>query len=120
MTDTITAFFDQWSEADGEARRAALTGLLAPEFLYADPRSPEAIDAVGPLNDYIGQFTQNAGWTARVVRSDATAGIVRALIAFGGPGPDGTEMVQHGTYFIETEGDRLTRIIGFKGTGAPE
>ena len=42
-------------------------------------------------------FSANApGWTAKVVKTDEVGGAVRATVAFGGMGPDGKEMVQHG------------------------
>ena len=64
-------------------------------------------------------FSANApGWSAKVLSSTTTAGVTRATVAFGGKGPDGNEMVQLGQYFVETEGELISRMVGFVGTGA--
>jgi hypothetical protein len=52
-----------------------------------------------------------------VVSSDKTGNFTRATVAFGGMGPDGKEMVQHGQYFVEMEGELILRMVGFVGTG---
>jgi hypothetical protein len=44
----------------------------------------------------------------------------RATVAFGGMGPDGKEMVQHGQYFADMESDKIARMVGFVGIGEPE
>ena len=66
-------------------------------------------------------FSANApGWTAKVVTMSETAGSIRATVAFGGQGPDGSEMVQHGQYFADMDGNKIARMVGFAGLGAPE
>jgi len=50
-----------------------------------------------------------------VVAADATGDSHRATVAFGGMGPDGKEMVQHGQYFVDMDGDKITRMVGFPG-----
>ncbi len=66
-------------------------------------------------------FSANApGWSAKVIGSNTTAGMTRATVAFGGMGPDGSEMVQLGQYFVESDGDLISRMVGFVGTGAQE
>ncbi|MGR3503081.1 nuclear transport factor 2 family protein [Pseudaestuariivita sp.] len=121
MRDAITEFFDAWAMADETPRRAAVEAATAQDVSYADPRTPEPITGQDALTDYVGMFSANApGWTARVLASDEVAGLTRATIAFGGKGPDGTEMVQHGQYFIEQSDGRITRMTGFAGTGSPD
>lgn len=66
-------------------------------------------------------FTANApGWSARVIGCNVTAGIARATVAFGGPGPDGNEVTQIGQYFVEMKGGLIARMVGFVGTGPVE
>jgi len=66
-------------------------------------------------------FSANAlGWSASVIGSDTPAGMTRVTVAFGGMGPDGKQMVQLGQYFVETDGDLISRMVGFFGTGAAE
>lgn len=65
-------------------------------------------------------FSANApGWSATVVVSDTAAGVTRATVAFSGKGPDGAERTQLGQYYVETDGDLISRMIGFVGVGAP-
>ncbi|KNG94355.1 nuclear transport factor 2 family protein [Pseudaestuariivita atlantica] len=121
MSDPITTFFNAWSETDAEARQMCIAASFDPHGVYADPRAPEPIRGTKALSDYVGMFSANApGWTAKVVSTDAVAGLTRATVAFGGKGPDGAHKVQHGQYFVETDGGKITRMTGFAGLGAPE
>ena len=122
MSDQLERFFGAWGEADDGARMEALEGALAPAFTYSDPRSPGRVTDIAQLNDYLAAFTANApGWTAKVLRSDGLNGYSRVLVAFGGPGPDGSEMTQHGQYFAETdEMGRIETLAGFAGPGGIE
>ena len=90
--------------------------------LSSDPRSGARLDTVGAIAEYVSMFSASApGWTAKVVKSDEVNGYIRAVVAFGGTGPDGNEMVQHGTYFADTDNDgKLTLIAGFVGLGTLE
>ncbi len=121
MPNSITAFFDAWGETDPGKQAAAIAAVYAADGSYADPRAPELLVGVEAIANYVAMFAANApGWTAQVVKTDVTAGVTRATVAFGGKGPDGTEMVQHGQYVIDMDGDKITRAIGFVGIGAPE
>ncbi len=121
MSDPITNFFHAWGEADADARSKAIEASFHDAGTYADPRAPEPITGTAALSDYVGMFSANApGWTAKVVKSDTTAGLTRVTVAFGGKGPDGSDMVQHGQYFAETEDGKITRMTGFVGTGTPD
>lgn len=63
-------------------------------------------------------FSKNAPrWSAKVVKSDTVANVTRTTVAFSGSGPDGSQQVQYGQYFIEKDADLASRIIGFVGTG---
>lgn len=122
MTAAIETIFAAWAETDDTERRRMLASCAAEDIRYDDPIISETLIGLAALNAYIGKFSANApGWTARVVKQNSTAGMTRATIAFGGPGPDGSDMVQLGQYFVESnQAGLITRMTGFAGTGAPE
>lgn len=121
MSDPVSLFFSAWQLASADARLASISDAVTPEVQYDDPRTQETIQGISALNDYVGLFSANApGWSARVVDSSTTAGMIRATVAFGGKGPDGNDMTQYGQYFVETSGNRISRMVGFVGTGAQE
>lgn len=120
MTDQIDTFFGAWHLESPEERLKVIISAVAPSIAYVDPRTPEPITSIADLSEYVGEFSANApGWSAKVVVSDTIAGTTRATVAFSGSGPDGTEQTQLGQYFIESDGDLLSRIVGFVGIGAP-
>ena len=121
MSDSITAFFDTWQLEDADARLQKISSVVTPNVRYDDPRTPQTVTGSDALSQYVGMFSANApGWSAKVITCDTTGGMTRATVAFGGKGPDGNEMVQHGQYFVETEGDLISRMVGFVGTGSKE
>ncbi|MCR9279427.1 MAG: hypothetical protein NXH85_15835 [Pseudomonadaceae bacterium] len=120
MTDPIDNFFGAWQIESPEERLEKIMSSVAPSIVYVDPRTPDPITSIADLSEYVGEFSANApGWSAKVVVSDTIAGTTRATVAFSGNGPDGSEQTQLGQYFIEADGDLLSRIIGFVGIGAP-
>lgn len=121
MSDLISTFFDAWEIESADARLEKITGAVAADIQYDDPRTPQTINGIKALSEYVGMFSANApGWSAKVIKSDTTAGMIRVTVAFGGVGPDGKEMVQLGQYFVESDGQHISRIVGFVGTGAQE
>lgn len=121
MSDPITTFFDAWELEAASARFEKITNAVTENIQYDDPRTPEVIQGRQALTDYVGMFSASApGWSAKVVKSDTTAGMFRATVAFVGMGPDGKDMVQLGQYFIEMNGDLISRMVGFVGIGEPE
>lgn len=121
MSDAIATFFDAWGTADADARAAKIAQSTADTVQYSDPRSDGRLTGHAAVGDYVAMFSAGApGWTARVVNADTVGGYTRAIIAFGGKGPDGSDMVQHGTYFCEEDGGKLTLIAGFVGLGSTE
>ena len=121
MTTRLETFFDAWGMADDAARSKAIITVYSADGTYADPRSPSTLVGPEAITEYVAMFSANApGWTAKVVKTDETAGLLRATVAFGGQGPDGEQMVQHGQYFAEIADDKIIRMVGFVGTGAPE
>ncbi|AQQ67659.1 hypothetical protein Mag101_08425 [Microbulbifer agarilyticus] len=118
MSDPIVNFFDAWKIEDPTARFEKVASAVTKSVDYDDPRTPETINGINALSDYVGMFSANApGWSAKVINTDTTAGVTRATVAFSGLGPDGSEKVQIGQYFVEQEGELITRMVGFVGTG---
>ena len=119
MSDALTTFFDAWSETDATKRAAMIARSTTPNVTYSDPRSGACLAGQDAISEYVGMFSANApGWTARVITTDTVNGYARTAVAFGGMGPDGAEMTQHGTYFSEADEDGiLTMIAGFVGLG---
>lgn len=118
MPSSIATFFDAWEIEDAEVRLAQLSKSVAEDVKYDDPRTPETIKGTDALNNYLGLFSANApGWSAKVVKTDTTASCARVTVSFGGVGPDGSEQVQLGQYFVELKGKLVSRMVGFVGTG---
>ena len=121
MSDPISTFFDAWQIESADQRLEQISKAVNADIRYDDPRTPQTVTGIDALNDYVGMFSANApGWTAKVVNTDITGDMTRATVAFGGKGPDGKEMSQLGQYFVETDGDLISRMVGFVGTGAQE
>lgn len=121
MSDSFSTFFDAWGMADDAARLEAITAAYTADGTYADPRSPDALQGAEAIAGYVNMFSAGApGWTAKVVNLSTIGKSHRATVAFGGMVPDGKEMVQLGQYFADMDGDKIARMVGFVGTGAPE
>lgn len=121
MSDPISTFFDAWQLESADARHEKISSVVTANIQYDDPRTPQTVNGINALSEYVGMFSANApGWTAKVIDTTNTAGMTRATVAFGGKGPDGNEMLQLGQYFVETDGDLISRMVGFVGTGAQE
>ncbi len=121
MSDQISTFFEAWQLESADARLEKITSAVTANIQYDDPRTPQTVKGIDALSEYVGMFSANApGWSAKVIGSNTTAGMTRATVAFGGMGPDGNEIVQLGQYFVETDGDLISRMVGFVGTGAQE
>ena len=118
MSDCITTFFEAWQIEEAETRLAKIESAVTEGIQYDDPRTPETLIGVEALSNYVAMFSANApGWSAKVVKSDTISGVTRVTVAFGGAGPDGSQQVQLGQYFVEKEGDLVSRMVGFVGTG---
>lgn len=118
MREAIETFFSAWGMADTNARMAAISSCYSAEGTYADPRSSGALIGCDAIAAYVSMFSENApGWEALVVKFDAIESTIRATMAFGGKGPDGSDMVQHGQYFAEFKDDKISKMVGFVGTG---
>ena len=120
-TDSISMFFDAWQLTDSAQRLAKIKSAVTNSVIYHDPRTPDTIKGVDALESYVGMFSANApGWTAKVVKSDTILDITRVTVAFAGIGPDGEAKTQYGQYFVEHDGNLVSGMIGFVGTGEPD
>ncbi|MBX2846855.1 MAG: hypothetical protein KTR16_00935 [Acidiferrobacterales bacterium] len=118
MSDCINTFFEAWQLEVAQDRLATINRAVIEGVHYADPRTPEPIVGVEALHNYVAMFSANApGWSASVVKSDTISDVTRVTVAFGGKGPDGSMQIQHGQYFVEKDGDKISRMVGFVGTG---
>lgn len=118
MSDSISNFFEAWEIDDAELRMEKIKGSVAANVQYDDPRTPESVNNIAALSDYVGMFSANApGWSAKVIKSDIIGGVSRVTVAFSGAGPDGSEQTQLGQYFVEKDGEFISRMVGFVGTG---
>ncbi|WP_299005897.1 hypothetical protein [uncultured Shewanella sp.] len=118
MSDCITTFFDAWQIENAEVRLAKIKSAVTESIRYDDPRTPETLMGIDALSHYVGMFSANAlGWSAKVVKSDTLSNVTRVTVAFSGTGADGLQQVQLGQYFTEMEGDLISRMVGFVGTG---
>ena len=120
MSDCITEFFAAWQLEDADARLSKISGSVTESIRYDDPRTPETLNGIAALSQYVGTFSESApGWSAKLVKTDMVGGVTRVTVAFGGKGPDGSEQVQHGQYFVEKDADLISRMVGFAGVGEP-
>jgi len=118
MSDCIASFFEAWQIEEAETRLAKINRAVTDSIRYDDPRTPETLNGIDALNSYVAMFSTNApGWSAKVVKSDTISSVTRVTVAFSGMGPDGSQQVQLGQYFVEKDGDLISRMVGFVGTG---
>lgn len=118
MSDSIAIFFSAWEVESTEARLGKISSAVTENVKYDDPRTSETLTGIAALSDYVGMFSANApGWSAKVVKSDTIAEVIRVTVAFSGNGPDGSEQTQLGQYFVEQEGGLISRMVGFVGIG---
>ena len=118
MSGCIETFFEAWQMEEAEARLAKINSAVTESIRYDDPRTPETLHGIDALSNYVAMFSANApGWSATVVKSDTISSVTRVTVAFSGMGPDGSQQVQLGQYFVEKDGDLISRMVGFVGTG---
>ncbi|WP_394224029.1 hypothetical protein [Alteromonas gracilis] len=118
MTTPIATFFEAWKIQGAEARFNKISAAVTKNVKYNDPRTQQTLNGILELSDYVGMFSSNApGWVAEVKKHDEMGDMTRVTVSFSGPGPDGANQEQFGQYFIEREGDLLSRLYGFVGTG---
>ncbi|KRS11928.1 hypothetical protein XM53_14330 [Roseovarius atlanticus] len=115
MSDSVRRFFNAWGDGDAEARMAVLNDVLASGVRYADPRLEAPVVGTAAVMDYVGQFSQMApGAIAQIACMEDRDGVILATVEFIMAGGH----MQTGQFVIETDaGERLSRIVGFKGTG---
>ncbi len=118
MSNSIESFFEAWQISKAETRLAKIKSSVSENIEYSDPQTPETLTGIYPVSEYVGMFCKNApGWSAKVVKSDTVADVTRVTVAFSGVDPNGKEQVQLGQYFVEKDGELVSRMVGFVGTG---
>ena len=116
MTATDT-FFSAWSKADDAARLAIIRDVVTDGCTYDDPRSQGILTGDAAIADYVGNFARMAvGASVVVVKTDLRGACERERATIAFRMADGME--QTGQYFIDHDGDKITRMVGFVGTGA--
>ena len=118
MSDAVDVFFACWGTTDIKQRTDAISRACNSDFYYVDPNSSAPITTLHAMIAYLAQFSaMMPGASAQVVAQSAHNGHVRATVDFIN---DGKKMMR-GQYFgdLDSEG-KLTRVIGFTGTGEPE
>lgn len=114
MTVTDT-FFSAWSQPDDTARLAVISAVVTDRCICDDPRSQGILTGKAAISDYVGNFAPTAiGASVVVIKTDLRGASERATIAFR----MANGMEQTGQYFVEHNGDKITRMFGFVGTGA--
>ncbi len=111
----VDSFFSAWAEVNAEARAGILAKCLGADCVYADPNCPGPLIGPEAIGQMLGSFTAKMpGGSAWVVgEPSAHNGFSRVTVAFG---KDGVEMMR-GQYFARRNGEHLTMIVGFTGTG---
>lgn len=117
MTKSIEDFFAAWAIEDADARNAQIDGTLGADVYYADPRTEAALTSTDAIKEYVGMFSQMApGMPVAAVNVSRTLNHARATVHFGAG-----ERAQSGQYIADLDGDdKITRMVGFVGMGAPE
>ena len=116
MTDIVSRFFAAWAVQDDATRDAEIAATLGADIFYADPRTPAPLTTPEAVAHYVGQFSKSApGWPVEAVHLSTTLSFVRATVRFGAG-----DQAQWGQYTADLgDSGRITRLIGFVGTGAP-
>ncbi|MDA9008780.1 nuclear transport factor 2 family protein [Alphaproteobacteria bacterium] len=117
MSDNVNKFFAAWGDADNNAQAKTIAETLANDARYADPRTEAPLIGPEAVANYVAQFAQMApGAMVEAVDVAERDGITRATVEF----KMANGMVQMGQYFIEMDASgKLSRLVGFVGTGTP-
>lgn len=116
MTNSIETFFSAWSIDDLSEREKTVASAMTDGCTYADPMTEAPLSGPTEIATYLGNFVAAAP-EAKVVVVDTQErhGMTRATVEFR----MGNGMVQTGQYFVETNADAISRMIGFVGNGTP-
>jgi len=116
MTKLLETLFSAWGDPLPDGRAEKTDAAIAPDFYYADPNSPAPVIGRDAYLAYIAMFgDMMPGASARVVAVSEHNGHARATVDFL---KDGEQMMR-GQYFADITDGRITRLIGFTGTGEP-
>ena len=114
---SLDTFFSAWG-ADDATRATAISQAFGSSVYYCDPQCPAPVTDAASLDQMVAMFGQYMpGGSAKVMKVDEHHGHARATVAFL---KDDVAMM-HGHYFADMDADeKLARLIGFPGLGAPE
>ncbi len=116
MSSCLHTLFAAWGDPTEDGRAEKSSASVDPGIYYADPNTPEPLFGMDAYLGYIAGFARMMpGGTADVVAVSEHNGHARATVAFR---KDGSTMMQ-GQYFADIHDGKVTRLIGFPGTGEP-
>jgi hypothetical protein len=117
MTKCIHTLFSAWGDPNSDGRARKTDAAIDSSFYYCDPNVPTPLSGRDDYLGYITQFGQMMpGASAEVVAISEHHGHVRATVDFL---KDGKPMMR-GHYFGDIKDGKVTRLIGFPGTGEPD
>ena len=117
MTDLLETLFSAWGDPSPQGRATKTDAALGPDFLYADPNTPDPVKGRDAYLAYIAQFGEMMpGASAKVVAVSEHLGFARATVDFLANG----NRMMRGQYFADLSDGKITRLIGFTGMGEPE
>lgn len=114
MAQALHDFFAAWGDPSPDRRAALTEAAIGPGFTYTDPNAPDVIAGRDAYLAYLAQFgDMMPGASARVDDIAEHHGHARATVAFLRDG----DVMMTGQYFANLTEGRITRIVGFAGTG---
>ncbi|WP_146345941.1 nuclear transport factor 2 family protein [Phaeobacter marinintestinus] len=117
MTDCIHTLFSAWGDPSPDGRASKTDAAIGPDFYYADPNAADPVEGRDAYLAYIAQFSDMMpGASAKVVSVSQHHGHARATVDF----LKGDTLMMRGQYFADINDAKITRLIGFTGTGDTE
>jgi len=117
MTDLLETLFSAWGDPSPEERAAKTDAVLGPNFIYADPNTPDPVTGRDAYLGYITQFGEMMpDASAKVVMVSEHHGYARATVDFIA----GSNRMMRGQYFADINDGQITRLVGFVGMGEPD
>lgn len=117
MADCIHTLFSAWGLPDSDNRMAKTDAAIGRDFAYTDPSLSDMLTGRDAYLAHIARFgEQMPGASVHVLDISESNGFVRATVDFSAGG----KPMMRGQYFADIVDGRVTRLIGFTGTGTPE
>ncbi len=116
MTELFQDLFAAWGATSPEAREKHSDAAISADIYYADPNAPDPVIGRDAYLAYIAHFSEMLpGGSAEVASVDGHHGHARVTVDFL---KDGEKMMR-GQYYADIADGRVTRLVGFPGTGEP-